>query len=72
MLYIPLLLATASDILEEAKQVAAPFQNTTTAQVDVTSDSSLSSLITGHDLVIRSVVVFLLASVVYIFFHASN
>lgn len=53
-IHLPLLLATASDILEQAKEVAAPFQNTTSAEVDVTSDSSLSSLITGHDLVIRS------------------
>jgi alpha-aminoadipic semialdehyde synthase len=45
----------ASNILEQAKQVAAPFQNTSTALVDVTSDDSLSSLIPGHNLVISYV-----------------
>ena len=43
----------ASNILEQAQNVAAPFKNTSTALVDVTSDSSLSSLIPGHNLVIR-------------------
>ena len=52
-MYSATVLIAASNILEQAKQVAAPFQNTSPALVDVTSDDSLSSLIPGHNLVIR-------------------
>ncbi|CAI8015134.1 Alpha-aminoadipic semialdehyde synthase, mitochondrial, partial [Geodia barretti] len=45
----------ASNIPEQADRVAAPFKNTSTAEVDVTSDASLSSLIPGHNLVISYV-----------------
>ena len=43
----------ASNIPEQAEKVAAPFKNARTAEVDVTSDASLSNLIPGHHLVIR-------------------
>lgn len=43
----------ASNVLEQAERVAAPYRNTEATVVDVTSDTGLSTLIHGHNLVIR-------------------
>ena len=46
-------LFSASNIIEQAQQLASKFRNTQAVPLDVHSESNLNQLVAGHELIIR-------------------
>lgn len=54
--FLPCLLIVASNIVEQAEDLARKFQNACATSLDVHSEDNLNKLVSDHELVVRYVI----------------